>query len=805
MAETFPSEFGSYRLLRKIAQGGMAEIFLAQDAKGEICAIKRILPHLAHEESFIRMFIDEARIVSHIRHSNVAQVYDQGKSGGYYYIAMEFVQGHSLLALSERAKSVKMPLPRGLHAYIVAELLAGLGCAHQARDAKGRHLGIVHRDVTPQNVLISYEGTVKLIDFGVAKARARLTQTEAGFTKGKLSYMSPEQARGEELDERSDLFSVGIVLYEITTGARLFNKEGPGGILGAIVNDPIPPPSQRAKDYPKDLEAIVMQALEKDVEKRWQSADEMRDALLRYAKREKPAPGKSRLKDLVHDLFGEPDSARVIEEARALAAPTPEKVPVHQDVVRGASMRAKGSTAQAAAAEVAEEPADPVVGHRSVIARPPRLPTPPPLGADETRMMRPDIEVSPQRTSRSRIAPKLEVTSEGTPILDLQLIQDAPVPEPAIPLRVKLARFLTDFARDLRVSWRGNKKRYVAGAAGAVGFIGLVIAWQVGALGELWAGVGAAADKARELKASAGLGKDVDAGERPTVLRLVTDPPGAAIQINGYGVGSVTPHEMDDLELGRPLSIELVLAGYRPKKERVTLFPNTGVQEIAVTMEREVGRIIVETDPPGARVRANDVPVPGKTPLTIEAVPAGERVTLELSREGRLGRTEQVTVADREERRVFVELPVDKAQVPNGFVSVTSSPSGCEVKIDEKPAGRTPLDKVSVRPGPHLVQVLCENHAEETRAVSVSPRETASASFVPSPVVFGYLTINPIPRDGSVVLVNGQSVKLPVQFLKVVPGRHDVVVRNPRLRATKTLSVDVRANQRVQRDVDLAR
>src|SRR5262245_22908463 len=348
----------------------MAEIFLAQDPKGGICAIKRILPHLAHEESFIRMFIDEARIVSHIQHQNVAQVYDQGKTQGYYYIAMEFVQGHSLLALSERAKSMKIPLPRGLLAYIISELLGGLSCAHSARDAKGRHLGIVHRDVTPQNVLISYEGDVKLIDFGVAKARARLTQTEAGFTKGELSYMSPEQARGEELDSRSDLFSVGIVLYEITTGSRLFNKEGPGGILGAIVNDPIPPPKVRAKDYPSELETVVMRALAKEVDRRWQSADEMRDALLRYAKKEKPAPGRKRLKDLVHDLFGDPDSAKVIEAAKAVVAPTPANVPAHTgDIVRGASLRVKGEVVPEPEPEPEPEKIDPVVGHRSVIAR----------------------------------------------------------------------------------------------------------------------------------------------------------------------------------------------------------------------------------------------------------------------------------------------------------------------------------------------------------------------------------------------------------------------------------------------------
>lgn len=765
----------------------MAEIFLAQDAEGSICAIKRILPHLAHEESFIRMFIDEARIVSQIQHSNVAQVYDQGKSSGFYYIAMEFVQGHSLLALSDRAKSMKIPLPRGLLAFIITELLAGLASAHAARDAKGRHLGIVHRDVTPQNVLLSYEGEVKLIDFGVAKARARLTQTEAGFTKGKLSYMSPEQARGEDLDARSDLFSVGIVLYEITTGSRLFNKEGPGGILGAIVNDPVPPPSIRVKGYPKDLEVIVMHALEKDANRRYQSADEMRDALLRFARREKPQPSRSRLKDLVHDLFGDPESQKVIEAAKAVSAPTPSRVVAHRDdLVRGASFRVKGSDVPEAS-----EPVDPVVGHRSVVGKEPV--------EDETRMMRPEYQVAPSRVALR----KLELTTEGTPIIDLPVAQEAPVPEPSVPLRVKIAKFIAAFAVDLSVSWRAHRRRYFIGAAAASTLLVLIAAHLAGVSSLVASWMGGAAERAREIRRSAGLDEDLDAGAQPTVLRLLTEPPGASIAINGLGVGGVTPHEIGDLEVGRPLAIELSLIGYRTRSEKLTLWPNTGVQEISVKLERKVGTLVVESEPSGGRVVADGKILDQRTPVRLENVFADEPVKISISKEGRIPRSTVAIARDGEEVRVVLSLPIDEAQIPPGRIGVTTSPSGCAIFIDDQLIGRSPIDEHPVKPGPHAIRASCENHRDETRAVSVSSGQINRQVFSLTPNVFGYLTVNPIPPEGSIVEVNGKRVPLPVEFLKVVPGRHVVVVMNANLRRRTERTVDVRPNKSVAMDVNL--
>ena len=777
MAQNYPIEFGEYRLLRKLAQGGMAEIFLAQNRAGDFCAIKRILPHLAHEEGFIRMFIDEARIVSHLDHPNIAGVYDQGRHDGFYYIAMEFVQGHSLLAFTERAKATKMPLPFGLLGYVVAELLGGLGFAHSARDAKGRHLQIVHRDVTPQNVLISYEGEVKLIDFGVAKARARLTQTEAGFTKGKLSYMSPEQARGEELDGRSDLFSVGIILHEVTTNTRLFNKEGPGGILGAIVNEPIPAPSRRRKDYPKNLESIVMRALEKDVDYRWQTAEEMRESLLRYAKKERPQPGPARLKELIYDLFGPPDSQEVIEAAQSTSEPTPPHV----------ALRGRPSVV-----EVLNRPPSKAEDSRVSVKEGPR--------EDETRMLRAEYEVNPSRIQRDI----RQLTSAGTPVIKMPE-DEPPVPEPELPFRVRVARYLAALSSDIQVSWRNQRGRWIAAIAGVVSLFMLLIAGQTGVLAAVGSWIGGAAEQARTLRSSAGLDDRVvfDAGMRPTVLRLSSVPPGALITINGIGMGVVTPQDIPDLPTGRPLEVVLSLPGFRKLEERIELPANQGIQEVMLSLSRKEGQVVVETKPEGADVSIDGRATGQQTPATFRGLRAGQTLMIGVSRRGYKPAKKAVLVADDSSRRVQFELELDKKQIPDGRISVVTSPAGCEVHVDERRVGTSPTAPFRVRPGLRSVSVKCENYAPEVRTVNVEPSRTKEMSFALRPTVFGYLTVRPIPTKGTRIRVNGRRVSLPVEFLKVVPGRHVVQVTNDDLGRNREISVNVGPNDKVERTVNL--
>jgi len=271
-------QFGRYVLLHRLGQGGMAELFLARVAGPggfkKFIAIKRIRDHLCDNEQFLRMFLDEARVAARIAHPNVVQVIDLGEYQGTFFIAMEYVNGESLASLLTRSKP-----PQRLVVRIVSQATAGLHAAHELRDTTGDPLGVVHRDVSLGNILISYDGAVKVTDFGVARARGNLHITQKGQFKGKFSYVSPEQVLDEELDRRADIFSLGVVLYEATTYRRLFRGDSKADTLAKVLRKPIPPPSEVVEDYPPNLERIVMKALERDKTQRYQTAQQLHEEL----------------------------------------------------------------------------------------------------------------------------------------------------------------------------------------------------------------------------------------------------------------------------------------------------------------------------------------------------------------------------------------------------------------------------------------------------------------------------------------------------------------------------------------------
>jgi serine/threonine protein kinase len=271
-----------YHLLQKIAHGGMAEIYLAlqKGAEGfeKQVVLKRILPNLAADPVFVRMLVDEAHIASTLNHSNLVQVLDLGKTGNEYFLVLEFVDGWSLEQVRRRAQKAKQKLPMALSLYIVSALCRALAYVHTRKRA-GKPLNIVHRDVTPQNVLLSREGEVKLADFGIAKAANRKEKSATGVIKGKFAYMSPEQAMGGDLDGRSDLFSVGTLLYVITTGRKPFEADNDVDILMRVRNARYDKPSVVVKDYNPDVERFIVRALRADRAKRWQSAEQMADRL----------------------------------------------------------------------------------------------------------------------------------------------------------------------------------------------------------------------------------------------------------------------------------------------------------------------------------------------------------------------------------------------------------------------------------------------------------------------------------------------------------------------------------------------
>jgi hypothetical protein len=275
-----PPRIGRHEVLAFLATGGMSELFLGRDPSGRVVVIKRILPHLARQKTFVTMFIDEARIGSLIHHKNVVDVFELGQVGNDLFMAMELLEGENAASLVRRLVRRNERFAYGLAAHLVAEACEGLHAAHELRDEAGERLNLVHRDVSPQNVFVTYDGHVKVLDFGIAAGNHRLTRTSTGTLKGKFSYMSPEQCRGEPLDLRSDVFSLGIVLYEMTTQRRLFHRNNELLVLKAVCDEPIARPSRDHRDYPPFLEDICMRALSRDRSERYPSARAMRDDLI---------------------------------------------------------------------------------------------------------------------------------------------------------------------------------------------------------------------------------------------------------------------------------------------------------------------------------------------------------------------------------------------------------------------------------------------------------------------------------------------------------------------------------------------
>ncbi|AKF09782.1 serine/threonine protein kinase [Sandaracinus amylolyticus] len=310
---SLPERIGRYRILGFLASGGMAEILLAKligpGGFERAVVVKRVLPHLARQSEFRDMFLDEARIVARIRHPNVVDVSELGQEGRELFMVMEYLAGESVGGLMRRVAGRDSRLDPALAAYVIAEAAAGLHAAHELRSEDGMPLGVVHRDVSPQNVFLTYDGAVKVLDFGIAKFMDRSVETHTGQVKGKFAYMSPEQCCAEKLDARSDVFSLGILLWELLTGSRLFQRPNELLVWKAIVEDAVPSASARLEELGAPplapaLERIVAKALSRDKSARYASAEALRRDLLAFARTIDPEQrGREQLAALMRDVF----------------------------------------------------------------------------------------------------------------------------------------------------------------------------------------------------------------------------------------------------------------------------------------------------------------------------------------------------------------------------------------------------------------------------------------------------------------------------------------------------------------------
>jgi serine/threonine protein kinase len=350
------ARLGKYELLRRLAVGGMAEIFLARaigiEGFEKLVVLKSILGQHAGDEQFVRMFLDEARLAATFHHPNVAQVFDIGRVGQQHFFTMEYIEGQDLRQVIAAVRQRPEGLPLEHAIAIVIGASAGLHYAHERTGPDGEPLRIVHRDVSPSNVLVSYDGCVKVVDFGIAKASTHKAATRTGFIKGKVLCMSPEQCRGETLDRRSDIFALGILLYELTAGRRPFEGENDYAILHQIVDKDVTPPSAHRPDYPPALETIVLRALKRERDERYATAQELQIDLETFARENDLVVSPIELGRFMDELFADAKAAslRLADDALASAATdaTGSRLAVESSVIELPKLAARGALRRSA-------------------------------------------------------------------------------------------------------------------------------------------------------------------------------------------------------------------------------------------------------------------------------------------------------------------------------------------------------------------------------------------------------------------------------------------------------------------------
>lgn len=541
MGEDLPQSFGSYTLHDLVARGGMAEIYRATmpgiGGFEKTVAIKKILPHLAENEEFITMLIDEARIIVSINHSNIAQVYDLGKIEETYYIAMEYIHGIDLSGIVKKLKKRGEYTPVDHVAHIGSCICAGLHAAHSKTDENGNPLNIVHRDVSPHNVLISYAGDVKIIDFGVAKATVKETHTKMGVIKGKLLYMAPEQAMAKDLDGRADLFAVGLCLYKMLTHELPFAGDNEFQIYNNILSKEIVPPKQLNPDVPEELNQIVMTLLQRDPDKRYQDGYAAKQDLDRCLHNIAPGYTVNRLSRFIEENFS--DAAR----ERAEQAQDDEASRPH-GIAPSTPSSNEVDTGQITAERRKQDP-DAVEGDPTV------------------------------NLSRGEALAKLEPVREpagqsGDSLPGPPALPDEPMSEG--PARTQTSSDATgEFGATKAPESTGSSGRSVPPVVYAIVVMVVIIAGMSGYA--IMSSSNSNADEENSVTEKA----PPPAEDAKVGIELDTDPQGATVLVDGEDVGT-TPADFELDKSNKPVTISFDKQGFETK--RVRLVPNSSIDRV---------------------------------------------------------------------------------------------------------------------------------------------------------------------------------------------------------------------------------
>jgi serine/threonine protein kinase len=657
----------------------MAEVFRAKATGVEgferLVAVKRILPGIAEDEEFVTMFKDEAKIAVQLTHANIAQIFDLGRADGSFYIALEYIHGKDLRAIMNRVRQRADQLPVAFACYVIMKVCEGLDYAHSTYDGAGNFLNLVHRDVSPQNLLVSYEGEVKIIDFGIAKAAGKAGRTQAGILKGKFGYMSPEQILGLEIDRRSDVFGVGICLYELLTGERLFAAETDFATLEKVRAGTILPPSSFNPRVPEELEQIVLRALAKDREARYQSAVALHDALQAFLHTSGSVFGRKDLALYMHRVFAdeiEKENARDVEYARIEA---PADAPVDNDSdgvdvsARAYAPTVKVTSKAHAAADVRKRTGT-LLGVPAAAIRLPTVPRPipnpasiPPLAAGSPASRPPE----PSRPSLQAVAPELahamdwddeELSTQiyDKPELDAAIAEashgahgahgaheahdgldamQASVPDSVEPGAGLAAAHYRGKPQvyPARTSDPGPQPLRLAPPPAAVPREQAVLALDPPAQPPRARPMLAAVVTVLAIIGVIVLGLMAFRSREPGTVSLSTRPSRVEVSVDGRALGSsMSPFVIGELTPDRPHEIVVSSAGHAPWTKTLTLTPGQVMTLTDVVLEPiETGFVIV-TEPAEANVFLDDKALPGRSPLRVADLTAGEhRLRVELS------------------------------------------------------------------------------------------------------------------------------------------------------------------------------
>jgi serine/threonine protein kinase len=694
----YPITFGKYLLLERINVGGMAEVFKSKafgvEGFERILAIKRILPNMADDDEFINMFVDEARIAVQLSHANIVQIYELGKYESQYYIAMEYIAGKDLRQILDRYRKKKQLFNIPTAAFLTGKICEGLDYAHRKTDPTGRPMNVIHRDVSPQNILVSYEGAVKITDFGIAKAEDRASKTQAGVLKGKFGYMSPEQVRGLEIDHRSDIFAVGILLYEMVTGKRLFIGESDFSTLEKVRNAEVPSPREHNPDIPEELERIMLKSLAKERDERYAYASELHDDLQQFLIENNTIFNAKKLAALMKEEYQEDIDAEAakMEEFMKVTAPpgmVEDSQPVSVPVGGGGGRR--GSTSQ---------PSQPSSGN---------------TGQQDWKSGQIDNKAEKTMIFESGFSDLSNAPTQ---------VGESLVPEKSQPQRPRTMtgqRSSTSSAqRRPSVSVITTSKRASASSMpkhmGALVLAGTALLSLIILLVVILTG-----------------GQDVG-----TLIVTSTPIDQVDVYLDRQLIGSKTPITLPDVPVGEHMLVARA-TGYTDKAYRFELI--SGAPAIVnIALEREEApkpaveaQLVVMSEPTGASLRLGGLPQ-GITPRTLKDQDPSKPIVLELAKDGYVTKVFSVTfdAADIAAKSKTVTLRLDPA--PGGAppvtgtgtpatratLTVTSVPEGATVYLGRNKKGTTPTDIEGLDPnGKYDIEVTKTGYKRYTETVSM--------------------------------------------------------------------------------------